>query len=181
MQPIIDSDPKQTEGSWQRNWRWFLPLGALGAAGLAIMLAFFGVIVFIVVGALATTRFSGACTAALTRAAADPAVVEALGSPIEEGWLVIGTLDPGRCAELTIPVSGPKGDATIEVKASCARCRRASWPFGRERDAANEWVLSALVVSVKATGRRITVLEDEAPDTPACAAGHGLRRGLGVR
>jgi len=37
-------------------------------------------------------------------------------------------------------------------------------------DAANEWVLSALVVRLRATGRRITILEDEAPNTPACAA-----------
>jgi len=181
MQPIIDSDPKQTEGSWRRNWRWFLPLGALGAAGLAIVLAFFGLIAFIVVSALATMRSSGACTVAVTKAGTDPAVVEALGTPIRTGWFVNGTLDPGRCAELTIPVSGPKGDATIEVKASCARCRRAIWPFVRERDAANEWVLSALVVRLRATGRRITILEDEAPNTPACAAGHGLRHGLAVR
>jgi hypothetical protein len=166
---------------WRRNWRWFLPVGALGAAGLVVVLAFFGVIALIVVVALATTRSSGACAAAIARAAADPAVVEALGSPLEEGWLVSGTLDPGRCAELTIPVSGPKGAATIEVKASCARCRRAIWPIDRERDAANEWVLSALAVGVRSTGRRITILEDEAPDTPACAAGQGLRRGLGTR
>jgi hypothetical protein len=181
MQPVVGSGPKQTKAWWRRNWKWLLPASALGAAGLAVVLAFFGVIALIVVSALGTVRFSGACTAAITRAAADPVVVEALGSPIQKGWLVGGTLDPGRCADLTIPVSGPKGSATIHVKATCARCRGAIWPFDQEPpDAAKEWNLSALMVEVAATRGRITVIEDPTPGAPACD-GHGLKRGRGWR
>ena len=86
MQPAIGSDPKQTKAWWRRNWRWFLPVSALGVAGLAIVLAFFGLIAFVVVSALATMRSSGACTGAIAKAATDPAVVEALGAPIRTGW-----------------------------------------------------------------------------------------------
>jgi hypothetical protein len=160
MQPVIDSDPKQTDGWWRRNWKWLLPVSALGAAGLAMILAFFGVIAVIVVGSLNLVRTCGPARTAVARAASTPAVVAALGSPVQEGWLVNGTLDPGRYAKLTVPISGPSGNGRIELEASCKDCPRRFWPFGRESEASAGWSFSTLVVELSATGQRIDLLAD---------------------
>jgi hypothetical protein len=164
---------------WRRNWAWFLPTSTLVIGSLALVLTFLGLIAFVVVSALGTLRSSSACTAAIGRAASDPAVLEAVGVPIERGWLVSGTLDPGRCAELTIPISGPRGSATIHIKASCAHCRLAIWPFVQEPpEAAKEWAISALTAEVGTARRQITVIEDPTPAISACN-GRGLKRGSG--
>jgi len=57
MQPIIDSDPKQTEARGDATGVGSCPSAHWGG-GLAIVLAFFGLIAFIVVSALATMRSS---------------------------------------------------------------------------------------------------------------------------
>jgi hypothetical protein len=54
---------------------------------------------------------------ALARAKADPAVIEALGSPIKDGFLVSGNTNVNGASgesNLTIPISGPsqKGQFT---------------------------------------------------------------------
>ena len=46
-------------------------------------------------------------------------MLEALGSPIEEGFLVTGrvsTSSQGGTANLAIPIHGPKGSATLHVR-----------------------------------------------------------------
>jgi hypothetical protein len=64
-------------------------------------------------------KSSGAYTAAVARAIAAPAVIDALGTPIKEGFFVTGNISvkgvkrtSGK-AELSIPITGPKADATI--------------------------------------------------------------------
>lgn len=63
---------------------------------------------------------SEAKTLALKRAAANPLVIERIGEPVTAGWLTRGdikvTNDSGT-AELSIPVSGPKGKGTIFASA----------------------------------------------------------------
>jgi hypothetical protein len=124
---------------WSRNWVRVLVVGSCGAVVL-----FFGGIVFIVVGAFGMMRSSGACQEAVARAAATPAVVQALGSPIEIGWFVTGTLDPGQSADITIPVTGPRGRARIHVVAS---------------KATGTWAFSTLTVTLRATGEQIFLVE----------------------
>jgi hypothetical protein len=58
---------------------------------------------------------------ALREAAANDVVTQALGSPIEPGWLVLGNInisDGSGTADLKIPISGPKGKAVIHVVAT---------------------------------------------------------------
>ena len=57
----------------------------------------------------------------LARAKTHPAVIEALGSPIREGFLVSGNTNVNAASgegNLSIPISGPKGKGTIYVAAT---------------------------------------------------------------
>jgi hypothetical protein len=71
------------------------------------------------------------------QARSNPTVANALGSPIKEGFLVSGNINVNGAsgnAELAIPISGPKGKATIYVEAV---------------KSAGEWSFSKLVVKLE--------------------------------
>jgi hypothetical protein len=74
-------------------------------------------------------------------------VIEILGSPIKEGFLVSGNTNVNGAsgeANLSIPVSGPKGKGTIYVAAAKS--------LGR-------WNYSGLIVEIAKTHQRIDLLE----------------------
>ncbi|MFL6504739.1 MAG: cytochrome c oxidase assembly factor Coa1 family protein, partial [Candidatus Udaeobacter sp.] len=77
--PTQPATPKPTW--WKRNWKWFVPLGCFTVA--LLFLAFTGSILLIVFSAMKSTDVY---KQALARAKADPAVIEALGSPIKDGF-----------------------------------------------------------------------------------------------
>ena len=88
---------------------------------------------------------------ALARAKADPAVIEALGSPIKDGFLVSGNTNVNGASgesNLAIPISGPKAKGTIYVSASMSLER---------------WNYSGLVVEVRQTHQRIDLLQKSVP------------------
>ena len=67
----------------------------------------------------------------------------ALGTPIEEGWYLLGNTNVnGRSgdADLSIPVSGPKGKGTIYAVAT---------------KSGGEWSYSKLTVKIDSTGEMI--------------------------
>jgi hypothetical protein len=131
---------------WTRNWKWFVPLGCFTVA--LMFLVFAGSIVVIVFSAMKSTDVY---KEALARAKADPAVIEALGSPIKDGFLVSGNSNVNGASgesNLAIPISGPKGKGTIYVSATKS--------LGR-------WVYSGLVVEVSGTHKRIDLLQTAAP------------------
>jgi hypothetical protein len=126
---------------WQRNWKWLIP-ASLG--GIALFAGFIMLIVTIVFGMM---KSSHAYKEALAMARADLSVKEALGSPIKEGFLVMGNINvigSSGHADLAIPVSGPEGSGTIYVVAS--------------KSAADQWTISRLVVDIKDTNERIDLL-----------------------
>ena len=97
--------------------------------------------------AFGAMKSSDAYKAALAKAKADPRVVNALGSPIKDGFFVSGTTNVNGSsghADLTVPISGPKGAGTIYFVAS---------------KFAGEWTFSKLVVEVGKTGERIDLTE----------------------
>jgi len=114
-------------------------------------------------------KSSAAYSGALDRARAAPAVIDAIGTPIREGFFVAGNINvsgPSGKAELAIPVSGPKGDATIYVVASRTL---------------GEWHFERIVVQIDRTGKRIDLSEkprrpdqsaDPAPAAPGVGADH---------
>ena len=131
---------------WKRNWKWFVPLGCFTV--VLLVLAFTGSIVLIVFSAMKSTDVY---KQALARAKADPAVIEALGSPIKDGFLMSGNTNVNGASgesNLAIPISGPKGKATIYVAANKL--------LGR-------WIFSGLVVELGQTHERIDLLQKSAP------------------
>jgi len=91
---------------WKRNWKWFVPLGCFTV--MLLFLAFIGSILVIVFSAIKSTDVY---KEALARAKADPAVIEALGSPIKDGFLVSGNTNvngPSGESNLAIPSPGPR-------------------------------------------------------------------------
>jgi hypothetical protein len=97
-------------------------VGCLGL--LAIFTGLAALIVTVVFGML---KSSDAYQGALARARADPAVVMALGSPIEEGWFVMGNINISGSsgeADLAIPVSGPYDPDKPDVTARGWRRRQ---------------------------------------------------------
>jgi Cytochrome oxidase complex assembly protein 1 len=131
---------------WKRNWKWLVPLGCFTVA--LLFLAFIGSILVIVFSAMKSTDVY---KEALARAKADPAVIEALGSPIKDGFLVSGNTNVNGASgesNLAIPISGPKGKGTIYVSAN---------------KSLGQWNYSGLVVEVGQTHERIDLLQSPAP------------------
>jgi hypothetical protein len=109
---------------------------------------FISLIVLVVFGSM---KSSDAYKMAVARAKANPQVVEKLGTPIEEGFFVGGNISVANergNASLTIPISGPKGSATI---------------FADAEKRGGPWEFSVLEVSIKGEARKIDLLEEESP------------------
>ena len=139
--PIIPPTPKANW--WRRNWKWFVPLGCFSIAVLFVV--FVGSVVLIVFSAVKST---GVYKDALARAKVHPAVIEALGSPITEGFLVSGNTNVNGAsgeANLSIPIGGPKGKGTIYVAA---------------KKSLGQWNYSGLVFEIAKTHQRIDLLQN---------------------
>ncbi|HEY4272390.1 MAG TPA: cytochrome c oxidase assembly factor Coa1 family protein [Candidatus Udaeobacter sp.] len=135
-----------TSNWWKRNWKWFVPLGCFTVALMFVI--FVGSILVIVFSAMKSTDVY---KDALARAKADPAVIEALGSPIKDGFLMSGNTNVNGASgesNLAIPISGPKGKGTIYVSAQKSLRR---------------WNYSGLVVEVGQTHQRIDLLQRRVP------------------
>jgi hypothetical protein len=133
------SRPPLPRRNWfGRNWKWLLPSGCLFL--FLLVVGFAAGIFFLVVGVM---KESGAYKIAVTRARENPAVIEALGTPITEGWLPSGSahsVGPGGDANLAIPIRGPKGKATIYVAAM---------------EVVGIWQFNRLEVEIESTHQRI--------------------------
>jgi hypothetical protein len=145
--------PKNRPPDWfDRNWKWFVPL--LGVMGFVLIGGF---VIFL----FGLMKSSGAYQGALSRVKTAPAVVAALGTPIKEGYFFTGNISvngPSGRAELTIPISAPKGTATVYVAAT---------------KSLGVWHYDHLIVQIDASGQRIDISETKAepgqPSTPAVA------------
>ena len=145
MEPTTPTKPEAKGNWWTRNWKWFVPTGCFTI--LVLFLVFVASIVIIVFGAIKSTD---PYKDALARAKIHSAVIEALGSPIKEGFFVSGNTNVNGAAgeaDLAIPISGPKGKGTIYVKAAKS--------LGR-------WTYSDLIVEIQATRNMIDLLRGSA-------------------
>jgi hypothetical protein len=98
-----------------------LKWGLIGCGSLLVLGAIFCVVIVVVVfGAM---KKSDVYQEALKRAQADPAVIAALGTPIEAGLIVTGSVNvdtSGGHATLDFPISGPKGKGAVHAVATKA-------------------------------------------------------------
>jgi hypothetical protein len=135
----------QERSWWSRNWKWFVPAGCLSALILAGVVV--AVVVFLILGTVfGHIKSSDVYQRALAEARANPTVVNALGAPIKDGRFPSGSLSTSGSsgtADLSIPLSGPKGKGTLYAVATRS---------------AGEWSFSQLAVTIKATGQRIDLL-----------------------
>jgi hypothetical protein len=130
---------------WSRNWKWFVPVGCLSS--LLLLAGFFAAILMLVFGLI---KSSDAYQQAVLKARSSPAAIQALGSPIKEGYFTTGSVnvsgDSGHAA-LAIRLSGPNGTGTLHVDAD---------------KSAGVWSFSTLAVEVDGTHKRIDLLDDRA-------------------
>lgn len=132
----------QNKNWWEKNWKWFVPVGCLGT------LVIFAGFVFVILSFVFTMmKSSDAYRDAVAEARAYPPVQAAIGTPIEEGFFTTGNINvngPSGHADLAIPVSGPGGKATIYAVAT---------------KSAGQWTFTTLIVEIEATRERIDLLE----------------------
>ena len=95
---------------------------------------------------------------ALARAQANSAVIEAIGSPIAQTGIVSGNSNvngPTGEANLSVPLSGPKGKATLYVEA---------------KKSADLWMFRTMIVKIEKTGERIDLNTSPLPARAASPA-----------
>ncbi|MCL4869436.1 MAG: hypothetical protein KJ063_10730 [Anaerolineae bacterium] len=96
--------------------------------------------------AFTAVRSSTPYQMAMAQVAEHPQATEALGSPITAGLLATGSvnvINSGGAADLTIPVSGPRGSGSLHVLATRSN---------------NVWQLTQLELTVNNTGQVLNLL-----------------------
>jgi hypothetical protein len=144
--------PKAARKGWfSRNWKWLVPAFLICLLGLPF--AFIGSI-------FAAMKNSDVAKASLLRSQENPLVVQMLGTPIVEGWLVSGSINTsassGLDADLVVPISGPKGHGKIYVTA--------------HKDS-GAWAYQTMQFGIEGSDQRINLLSEmaagsEVPATP---------------
>ncbi|MGA7634616.1 MAG: cytochrome c oxidase assembly factor Coa1 family protein [Terriglobales bacterium] len=127
------------KGWFARNWKWFVP---------ALLIVFLGLPLAILGSVFAAIRSSDAATESLLRAQSNPLLVHELGAPIEEGWLVGGSINVSGTsgdADLAVPISGSKAKGKIYVTA---------------HKAAGVWSYSVMEAAIDGSNQRINLLSD---------------------
>ena len=115
-----------------------MPIGCL--VPVLCIAGFVLVIFYFVMGVV---KESDAYKKALARAQENPAVIEAIGSPISQTGIVSGNSHVNGAtgeANLSIPLRGPKGKATLYVEA---------------KKSTDIWYFQTMVVKIEKTGERI--------------------------
>ena len=136
-------DQPRTKNWWARNWKWFVPAGCF-----SVMVLSLGFVALILSFAFGIMKSSDAYKQALAKARSSPEVVNALGSPIKEGFFISGNINVNGAsgnADLAIPITGPKGKGMVYVEA---------------RKSAGEWTYSKLVVQIDRTNERIRLIDE---------------------
>ena len=153
MEPAPLPPPMPQPNWFGRNWKWVVPVGCLlpvlFAGGCALLVFFF---------AMGIMKQSDAYKIALARAQATPAVIEAIGSSISQTGIVSGNSNvngPTGETNLSIPLSGPKGKATLYVEA---------------KKSADIWLFQTMVVKIEKTGERIDLNTSPLPARAASPA-----------
>ena len=142
------AEPGKRRDWFSRNAKWAVPVGCLGA--LLLFALFVGGIFMLV---FSMFRNSEPYQQALERARQSPAVQQAVGTPIEPGWLTTGSYNesgPSGSADFAISIQGPKGKATLYVDA---------------RKEAGKWTFRMLRVDTEA-GLQIDLLKQETREAP---------------
>lgn len=116
--PIVDAPCEGGRKQSLLNVRW--------KRNLPIIL---GVTVLGVIAIVAVIGNSEVCKLAFAKAEASPEVRQRLGEPVKRGFLMSGSIEtsgPSGRADISIPISGPRGKATLYA---VARKSAGLWKF----------------------------------------------------
>jgi cytochrome oxidase complex assembly protein 1 len=160
----LNATPTVARKGWfSRNWKWLVP--ALLIVFIVLPLAFLGSI-------FAAMKNSDVVKESLLRARSNPLVVQKLGTPIEEGWLVSGSINVSTTsgdADLSVPISGPKGKGNIYVTA---------------HKSAGVWDYQVMEAAIEGSNQRVNLLSGlevtpgaEFPPTPPIPTPQGTPPG----
>jgi hypothetical protein len=134
-------------GWWSRHWKWLVPVGCFGL--ILLVVAVVVIFVLLIGGAvLGTIKSSEVYEEALAAARSNAELRDTIGTPIEDGFFPSGSIETSGSsgtADLTIPISGPDGSATVYVDAY---------------KSGDEWRYTRLEAEVEDSGRRIDLLND---------------------
>jgi hypothetical protein len=131
------------KGWFGRNWMWLVPTAGCLTLAIVIMLVAGGVFA-LVIGSM---KSSDAYKGAVARAQESAALKEEIGTPIEPGFFVTGSINKTLLfsrADLAFSVSGPKGKARV---------------FAVARKSSGPWEYSVLAATIQGSGRRIAIVE----------------------
>jgi Cytochrome oxidase complex assembly protein 1 len=137
--------PNQGRSWLGRNWKKLL--AAMFLCGAVFVVGIFTLIM----GAM---RSSDVAKEAIARAQASQLVAQRLGAPISEGWLISGSINvsPGAGdADLSLPISGPKGKGTVYVRA---------------QKSAGTWAYIMMVATTEGSNDRIDLLASASAPEP---------------
>jgi hypothetical protein len=142
--------PAAPKGWFSRNWKWLVP---------TLLIVFFVLPLALLGSVFAAMKNSDAAKESLLRAQSNPLLVQKLGMPMEEGWLVSGSINVSTTsgdADLAVPISGPKAKGKIYVTA---------------HKSAGVWSYSVMEAAIEGSDQRINLLSDvtsraEFPPTP---------------
>ncbi len=114
--PSQPPPPMPKSGGGSKKWVLW------GCGGCLTLLVILGVFVFgIVFFVFGTIKRTDVVANGIKQAQSSPKVQAALGTPIETGWWISGSVNinngSGR-ADISGPIEGPKGDATLILKAT---------------------------------------------------------------
>jgi len=129
--------PKQRRNWLGRNWKRLL--AAVFVCGIVFVVGIFALI-------MSAMRSSDVAKEAVARAQSNAVVAQRLGAPLSEGWFVGGSINvsPGSGdADLSVPISGPKGKGTVYVTA---------------QKTAGTWAYSLMLATVEGSNDKIDLL-----------------------
>lgn len=128
------------KGWFARNWKWLVPV---------VLIVGFGLPPALMSSVFAAMKNSDAAKESVLYAQANPLVVQKLGTPIAEGWMVSGSINTSTTsgdADLAVPISGPKGQAKIYVTA---------------QKVSGAWNYSVMEVAIAGNNERISLPSNE--------------------
>jgi hypothetical protein len=142
--------PAARKGWFSRNWKWLVP---------TLFIVFLVFPLALLASVFAAMKNSDAAKESVLRAQKNALVVQKLGTPIKEGWLVSGSINTSTTsgdADLAVPISGPKGQGKVYVTA---------------HKGAGAWDYQVMVAAIEGSDQRINLLSDvepgaEFPPTP---------------
>ncbi|MGO4913433.1 cytochrome c oxidase assembly factor Coa1 family protein [Leeuwenhoekiella sp. W20_SRS_FM14] len=108
---------KEERSWWSRNWKWVVPVGGCFTI-IIIGIILIGGAIF---GFVNKVQNSSGGDEALEIVQNNPAVIEALGEPIEKngfGSYKVNYTNGDKTAEALFPIKGPKGEALVELKSA---------------------------------------------------------------